>query len=65
MEVREVTITPMASSDCLLDKNKVLGSSGIDWIDNTAMERDNGIDERNVKFLLLRSFETTDTDDHE
>lgn len=55
MEVREVTITPMASSDCLLDKNKVLGSSGIDWIDNTAMERDNGIDERNVKVGYLPS----------
>ena len=49
MEVREVTITSMASSDRLPHQDKIPGGSSIDWIDNTAVERDNGVNERDVK----------------
>jgi hypothetical protein len=49
MEVRAVTPTAMASFDRLLDEDKIPGGSGIDRGDNTAMERDNGVDEGDVK----------------
>ena len=49
MEVREVTITTVASSDRLPYQDKIPGGSSINRTDNTAVERDNGINERDVE----------------
>ena len=49
LEVRAVKTTAMARSDRLPDEDKISGSSGVDRIDNTTMERDHGVHERDVK----------------
>jgi hypothetical protein len=49
LEVGAVKTTAMASADRLLDEDKISGSGGVDRIDNTTMERDHGVDQRDVK----------------
>lgn len=49
MEVREVTFTPMASSDRLPDEDTFSCRSSIGRPDHSTMERDNGFDEGDVK----------------
>jgi hypothetical protein len=49
VEVREVTIAPMASSDSLFDKDTIPCRSGIGRPDHSAMERNHGVYEGDVK----------------